>query len=106
MTFTQMTGERPWYKSWPEGVPKHIDYPEKTLSDLLKERAKNTPNNIQFIFYDRKISFEETDRFGDHLAYSLQKMGIGRVSKRATMIPSGRTSRAAAAAARSSRSAT
>jgi len=82
-----MTGERPWYKSWPEGVPKHIDYPEKTLSDLLKERAKNTPRNVQFIFYDRKISFEETDRFVDHLAYSLQKMGIGRGSKVAIMLP-------------------
>ncbi|MEM0117064.1 MAG: long-chain fatty acid--CoA ligase [Conexivisphaerales archaeon] len=87
MTFAQMTGERPWYKNWPEGVPKHIDYPEKTLADLLRERAENNPKDVQFIFYDRRITFEETDRYVNRLAYSLQKLGLGARSRVAIMLP-------------------
>lgn len=87
MVYTQISGERPWYKVWPKDVPRHIDYPEKTLSDLLRERAKNSPKNVQFIFYDRKITFEETDSYVDRLAYSLQSMGLAEGSRVAIMLP-------------------
>ena len=26
----------PWYKLWPEGVPKHVDYQEISLGDVLR----------------------------------------------------------------------
>lgn len=32
-----MTSDKPWYGHWPEGVPKSVDIPEKTLSEMLVE---------------------------------------------------------------------
>ena len=78
---------RPWFKHWPKDVPMHIDYPEKTLPDLLKERALQTPSKVQFIFFDRKITFAETYSIVTKLASSLQKAGIGKGNRVAIILP-------------------
>ncbi|MDG6933184.1 MAG: long-chain fatty acid--CoA ligase [Nitrososphaerota archaeon] len=65
----------------------HMDYPEKTLSDLLKERAAQNPEGVQFIFYDREITFGETQSVVTKLASSLQKEGIKKGSRVALILP-------------------
>lgn len=83
----EIIGERPWHKNWPKGVPKHIEYPEITLSQLLRDRVKSSSDKTQFIFYGRKISFGETDRNADRIASALQKMGAKAGTRIAIMLP-------------------
>ncbi|MCD6445657.1 hypothetical protein J7L49_02590 [Candidatus Bathyarchaeota archaeon] len=55
--------EKPWFKFWPEGVPKFIDYPNVPLFKLLEDSAEKYPNQTAIIFYDRKISLLMSRRF-------------------------------------------
>jgi long-chain acyl-CoA synthetase len=36
--------ERPWYKVWPEDVPKHIEYPERPIYEMIDEKLKERPD--------------------------------------------------------------
>ena len=35
---------KPWVNFYDEGVPKTIDYPDKTLWEMIKESADRNPN--------------------------------------------------------------
>ncbi len=36
MTY-QPSADKPWFKSWPEGVPQHLDYPEIPPYKYIRE---------------------------------------------------------------------
>ena len=66
----------PWYKFWPEYVPKHIDYREISLGDLLRNSAKRFPNSQAIYFEGFHITYEELDTLVDQFATGLSKLGI------------------------------
>ncbi|MEM0286663.1 MAG: long-chain fatty acid--CoA ligase [Nitrososphaerota archaeon] len=83
----QLEEGKPWLLHWPKGVPTHIEYPEKTLSELLDQRAKARPSDTQFIFFGRRISFQETSKTVQKLAASFQKIGVSKGTRVAVMLP-------------------
>jgi len=79
--------ERPWFKFWPEGVPKRIDYPVVPLSDLLKRSAEKYPNNKATIYFDRGITYRDLNLAVDKFAAALSEMGVKKGDKVALFLP-------------------
>jgi long-chain acyl-CoA synthetase len=66
----------PWYKFWPEYVPKHIDYQEISLGDLLRNSAKRFPDSQAIYFEGFRLTYAELDTLVDQFATGLSKLGI------------------------------
>ena len=79
--------EKPWYKFWPEGVPKHIDYPETPLFQFLKDTAGKYPDKTAIIYFDRKITYKELDTLTDKFAAALTDFGVKKGDKVAIFLP-------------------
>jgi long-chain acyl-CoA synthetase len=83
----QTSTEKPWFKFWPEGVPKHIDYPEVPLSELLRKTAKEYPDSASIVYFDKTISYRELDHLSDKFATALAGLGVRKGDKVAIFLP-------------------
>ena len=81
--------DRPWFKFWPEGVARHIDYPEAPLFEFLSSGASKYPDNIAFSCEERKLSFGELDDQTSRLAPGLHDLGIERRDSVVLFLPNG-----------------
>jgi len=79
--------EKLWFKFWPEGVPKCIEYPEVPLFDLLKKTAEKYPNNTAMVYFDRQITYKELDLATDKFATALSDLGVKKGDKVAIFLP-------------------
>ncbi len=67
---------RYWDKNWPEVVPKHIDYDEIPLGELLK-RSANKYSDSQVIFFEGfRMTYKELDTLVDQFATGLSLIGV------------------------------
>lgn len=66
----------PWFDYWPEGVPKHIDYEEIPLGNLLKRSAENYPLSQAIYFQGWRCTYQELDIYADQFATALSKIGV------------------------------
>jgi len=73
-----ITGDRPWFRFWPEGVPRHLDYPEIPLFRLLSDTAKKYPDSIAFSCQSSSLSYAELDSLTGRLAVGLNELGVRR----------------------------
>jgi len=71
----EISSDRPWFKFWPKGVPRHIDYPEIPLSKLLNTTAAKYPDRVAFSFLDQNITFKQLDILTDKVATALNALG-------------------------------
>jgi long-chain acyl-CoA synthetase len=68
--------QRPWIKSYPEGVPSDVEAPELSIStafDIATERLKN---KTAIIFYGNEISYKQLRESVDRFATALHGLGI------------------------------
>ena len=79
--------EKPWYKFWPEGVPKHIDYPEIPLFQFLRDTAGKYPDKTAIVYFDRKITYKELDTLTDKFATALTDFDVKKGDKVAIFLP-------------------
>ncbi len=79
--------QKPWFKFWPEGVPKHIEYPEVPLFDFLRKTAEKYPNNIAIVYFNKKITYKELDAASDRFATALSDLGVKKGDKVAIFLP-------------------
>jgi long-chain acyl-CoA synthetase len=70
--------EKPWFKNWPNDVPKHIDYPEVPLFELLRKSAKKYPQKPAIAYLGREITYSELDGLSDQFASALAGLGVGK----------------------------
>ncbi len=68
--------EKLWMKSWPEGVPQTLEYPEVPLYNLLTESAAKYPERIATLFFNRPLSYRDLDALSDRMASALVKLGV------------------------------
>jgi long-chain acyl-CoA synthetase len=78
--------EKPWFKFWPEGVPRHIDYPEVPLFDLLRKTAEKYPNHAALVYFEREITYKELDVASDKFATALADLGVKKGDKVAILL--------------------
>lgn len=79
--------QKPWFKYWPEGVPKHVEYPRVPLSGLLKKTAEKYPNNTALVYFDKTIAYRELDSTTDKFAAALNSLGVKKGDKVALFLP-------------------
>lgn len=68
--------ERPWFQHWPEGVPRHLDYPDKGMGEIFDETARKFPNKTAVIFLDTKVTYGQLRAWVDSFATALSEMGV------------------------------
>lgn len=68
--------EKPWFKHWPEEVPRHLDYPDKGIGEIFDETAKKYPNNTAVIFLDTKVTYGRLLPWVDSFATALAELGV------------------------------
>jgi long-chain acyl-CoA synthetase len=80
---------RPWFRFWPDGVPRHLDYPETALFGFLAESAKKYQESIAFSVKDRHLTYKALDKSSTRLANALRSMGIGKGSNVILLLQNG-----------------
>ncbi|MEJ2251301.1 MAG: AMP-binding protein, partial [Candidatus Lokiarchaeota archaeon] len=57
-----------YYKFWPKDVPKTITLPKKSLTENLRETARNYPNATAITFKDFQLTYKKLDEIVDRIA--------------------------------------
>jgi len=81
--------DRPWFKFWPEGIARHIDYPEVPLFEFLTATANKYPDSTAFSYRDNKITYRELDRQTGQLAAALGELGVKARDRVVLFLPNG-----------------
>lgn len=79
--------EKLWMKSYPANVRYHLDYPYKTLGQMLDEAVEKMPDNLAMIFGGQSVTYRQ---FGDQvnrLAGALADIGVVRGDRVGLMGP-------------------
>ncbi|MHA1914658.1 MAG: AMP-binding protein [Promethearchaeota archaeon] len=69
---------RYWDKLWPEKTPKHVEYDEIPLGELLKRTANKYPDSQAISFEGFKMNYSELDILVDQFATGLSQLDIGK----------------------------
>jgi len=83
----QILEDRPWFKFWPQSVPRHIDYPEVPLFEFLSSSARKYPGDISFSHPDNSLTYSELDTLTSKLASGLNNLGIGKKDNVLLLLP-------------------
>jgi long-chain acyl-CoA synthetase len=84
----EMTDHRPWFKSYPEDVPKTLEpYPEKSLFSVLAESAARFPDRPAIAWFGRHISYKELLREAERFSAALSKLGVGKGDRVGLILP-------------------
>ena len=71
-----MSDQKIYYKHWPEGVPKEVDIPNKTLIDFLEDSVKTYPDNIVSYFMGFELTYTMLLDIVYRVATKLTELGI------------------------------
>lgn len=82
-----MTMDRPWYKYYPEDIPRSIEYDKKPLYQFLQETAERVPDKKALNFMGKEMTFREILTEAKKLANYLQKLGLKKGDRVASMLP-------------------
>jgi len=79
--------DRIWYRSYPPGVKKSIDYEKVTIPEALTRSANNFPNNVAFDFMGKKVTFSEFDGLVNRFSRALEGLGVKKGDRVALILP-------------------
>ncbi|MFW9993135.1 MAG: long-chain fatty acid--CoA ligase [Candidatus Odinarchaeota archaeon] len=80
--------EKPWFKLWPEEIPKHVDYPDDfPIYKFLQNSAEYYPDNVATIFFDSKIKYGELWDKVLCFASALHKLGVKKGDRIGIYLP-------------------
>jgi long-chain acyl-CoA synthetase len=68
--------EKPWFKNWSSDVPKHLNYPDVPLFELLRQTAKKHPESSAISYLGKDITYKELDVLSDQFAASLTSLSV------------------------------
>ena len=79
--------DKPWFKDWPQDVPRTVEIPETGLGDLLRDTARKNADQKALVFLDSVITYRQLDDLVDRMATSLHKLGLKKGDVVALMLP-------------------
>lgn len=68
--------QKPWLKTYPEGVPAEVPVPEKSVSQAFDEAATKWKDKTALVFYGNKISYGDLKDKVDRFANALRDIGV------------------------------
>ncbi|NDE43697.1 MAG: long-chain fatty acid--CoA ligase [Burkholderiaceae bacterium] len=83
-----MITNKPWFSSYPAGVPHHLSYDRYgSLLDLLDESFKTHRERPAYWCMGKHFSYEAIDLASKQLASYLQSLGLSKGARVAIMLP-------------------
>jgi long-chain acyl-CoA synthetase len=79
--------DRPWFHFWPEGVPRHIDYPEVPLFQLLSSSTRKYPDNVAVSYQVNHLTYRELERLTNKFAHGLSDLGVKKGDRVLLQLP-------------------
>jgi long-chain acyl-CoA synthetase len=79
--------DKPWVAHYSPGVPAHITYQEKLLTDFLDEAAREFPRRTAFISQDYKITYADLKDTVYRFAACLADFGVKKGDSVAIHLP-------------------
>jgi long-chain acyl-CoA synthetase len=86
--------DRPWLKSYPDGVPETLEpYPERSLYSLLSEAASRFPNNPAISFrlpgapMGKSLTYRELEQQVEQFAGVLASLGVRKGDRVGLILP-------------------
>ncbi|MBI3609088.1 MAG: long-chain fatty acid--CoA ligase [Nitrospirae bacterium] len=79
--------QKPWLKSYEQGIPASIEYPDIPLQQLLFETVRRYPKHPALIYYGKTVTYEHLDRLSNRLANALIELGVQKGDRVAIMLP-------------------
>src|SRR5437763_1280046 len=77
----------PWLRFYEEGVPAHVEIPERPLTWLLDRTTSRYPGHTAFIYYGTRLSYAQFSSYANRFALGLQRLGIGKGDRVALALP-------------------
>ncbi|WP_028781816.1 long-chain-fatty-acid--CoA ligase [Thalassobacillus devorans] len=78
--------ERPWYSAYPDGIERHLDFPECSLYQMLENSVKVFGEQTALIYQGEQISYQNMMDKVDRLANAWDKLGIGKGDRIGLMV--------------------
>jgi len=80
--------EKPWLKSYPEGVPENIDLSEfRSIVDVFEQSCSKYKDRMAYHNMGAEINYGELDYLTRNFAAALQDMGLQQGDRIALMMP-------------------
>lgn len=79
--------EKPWFKSYAEGVSHHLEYEEVTMSECLSKSARDYPDTTALIYFKTRLSFREFDELVNRMANALVDLGVQKGDPVSLLLP-------------------
>ncbi len=79
--------DRPWVRSYEQGIPSSLTYPDSTLGQVLAQTAQKFPDHTALLFFGKKISYHELDGLANQFAQALLGLGVRKGDRVAIMLP-------------------
>jgi long-chain acyl-CoA synthetase len=70
------TVAQPWMKFWPKETPRHLEYEEIPLDEILRRNAKELPQRDAIYFEGFRMTHAELDHAVDVFTTGLNQLGI------------------------------
>lgn len=74
-------------KHYPQDIQSAMEFPNKTMPEILAETTAKIPENTALKFYQKEISFKELHVLSTVFASSLQGSGVEKNDRVAIMLP-------------------
>ncbi|GER88272.1 long-chain-fatty-acid--CoA ligase [Dictyobacter vulcani] len=84
---TYATASYPWLQNYDQGVPTHLNIPERPLTSLLDTTAKKYPNQAAFVYYGNRITYAQFSHQANRFAIELQRLGVQKGDRVAIALP-------------------
>lgn len=68
--------EKPWLKSYPDGVPSNLDIPVESIPEAFDKAVARWKDKTAIIFYGARISYLTLKTDVDRLANALYSLGV------------------------------
>ena len=79
---------RPWFASYPSGVPKTLEpYPEISVFQMLEGSARRFSDRPAIAWFGRKLSYAETLREAERCSAMLAGLGVAKGDRVALVMP-------------------
>ena len=83
-----MNAQKPWLKSYPDGVPHDLGaLPYNSLTDMFEESFSRHHNRQACEYLGKFFTYQDLDHFSRHFAAYLQSLGLAKGSRVAIMLP-------------------